>query len=107
MTRSKRLELGAVDGLGNERCLCILGIIDKPRELGVGEDVSLPQIVLRRAPAVSVAVKISTISGLDAQGDEETPDRLLSFERTLSVDEFDSERLLDIFDEITILCRIV
>jgi GTPase SAR1 family protein len=65
------------------------------------------QIVLRRAPTVDAAVKISIIPGPDAQGDEETLDRLLSFERTLSVDEFDSEGLLDVFDEVAIRCGIV
>ncbi|CAI6342313.1 unnamed protein product [Periconia digitata] len=135
MTRSKRLELKAVGDLDNERRLRILGIIDKLRELGVGENVSLPQlvvvgdqssgkssllegltglsfpiasdlctrfatqIVLRRAPQAEAAVKISIIPGPDAQGDEETLDRLLSFEQTLPVDGFDSGRLLDVFDE--------
>lgn len=44
MTKSKRLELGAVSDLDSERRLRILGIIDKLRELGVGENVSLPQV---------------------------------------------------------------
>jgi hypothetical protein len=48
MARSKRLELEAVGDLDNERRLRILGIIDKLRELGVGENVSLPQVRISR-----------------------------------------------------------
>jgi hypothetical protein len=51
------------------------------------------------------AVKISIIPGPDAQGDEETLDRLLSFEQTLSVDAFDNGRLLDVFAEVKFFCR--
>lgn len=65
------------------------------------------QIVLRRAPAADAAVKISIIPGPDAQGDEETLDHLLSFERTLPIDEFDNERLLDVFEKVIILCAVV
>jgi hypothetical protein len=43
MTR-KKLTLAAVDGLDNEKRVRILGIIDQIRELGVSENVSLPQV---------------------------------------------------------------
>jgi hypothetical protein len=45
MTTNK-LNLAAVDGLANEKRVRILEIIDKIRELGVGEDVSLPQVCI-------------------------------------------------------------
>ena len=38
------LRPSAVDDLDNERRVRILGIIDKLRELGVSENVSLPQV---------------------------------------------------------------
>jgi hypothetical protein len=44
MTMGNRLHLAAVGDLDNEKRLRILGIIDKLRELGVGENVSLPQV---------------------------------------------------------------
>jgi hypothetical protein len=44
MSKSKGLELSSVGDLDNEQRLRILGIIDKLRELGVGENVSLPQV---------------------------------------------------------------
>ncbi|KAL5406979.1 hypothetical protein PMIN04_011858 [Paraphaeosphaeria minitans] len=100
MTRTRALELSSVGDLNNEQRLRILGIIDKLRELGVSENVSLPQIVLRRAPASEAEVKFTIIPGPDAQGDEETLDHLLGFERTLSTEEFDSESLRTIFDEV-------
>jgi hypothetical protein len=40
----KGLELAAVDGLDTEERVRVLEIIDKIRELGVSEDVSLPQV---------------------------------------------------------------
>ncbi|KAK7189313.1 hypothetical protein DPSP01_012984 [Paraphaeosphaeria sporulosa] len=135
MTTTKSLGLGAVGDLDNEKRLRILGVIDKLRELGVSENVSLPQlvvvgdqssgkssllegltglsfpvasdlctrfatqIVLRRAPAHEAQVKITIIPGPDAQGDEETLDFLLGFTKTLSAEEFDSERFQEIFNE--------
>ncbi|KAL5372019.1 hypothetical protein PMIN02_012705 [Paraphaeosphaeria minitans] len=135
MTTTKSLGLGAVGDLDNEKRLRVLGVIDKLRELGVSENVSLPQlvvvgdqssgkssllegltglsfpvasdlctrfatqIVLRRAPAHEAQVKITIIPGPDAQGDEETLDFLLSFTKTLSAEEFDSERFQEIFNE--------
>lgn len=44
MTRTRALELSSVGDLDNEQRLRILGIIDKLRELGVSENVSLPQV---------------------------------------------------------------
>jgi hypothetical protein len=44
MAKLKGLELSSVGDLDNEQRLRILGIIDKLRELGVGENVSLPQV---------------------------------------------------------------
>jgi GTPase SAR1 family protein len=58
------------------------------------------QIVLRRAPAHEAQVKITIIPGPDAQGDEETLDALLSFERILTIEDFDTERFQEIFDEV-------
>ncbi|KAF2116436.1 hypothetical protein BDV96DRAFT_631523 [Lophiotrema nucula] len=105
------LGLGAVGDLDNERRLRILGVIDKLRELGISENVSLPQlvvvgdqsiasdlctrfatqIVLRRTPANEAEVRVTIIPGPDAQGDEETLDGLLGFSETLSAEEFDSD----------------
>lgn len=45
-------------------------------------------------------MRITIIPGPDAQGDEEILDHLLGFERTLSTEEFDSESLRTIFDEV-------
>jgi GTPase SAR1 family protein len=58
------------------------------------------QIVLRRAPAHEAQVKITIIPGPDAQGDEETLDALLGFERILTIEDFDTERFQEIFDEV-------
>lgn len=58
------------------------------------------QIVLRRAPAHEAQVKITIIPGPDAQGDEETLDNLLAFTKTLSAEEFDSEKFQEIFNEV-------
>ncbi|KAJ4302817.1 hypothetical protein N0V90_001708 [Kalmusia sp. IMI 367209] len=144
MTATKSLGLDAVGDLDNEKRLRVLGVIDKLRELGVSENVSLPQldpilivrklvvvgdqssgkssllegltglsfpiasdlctrfatqIVLRRAPAHEAQVKITIIPGPDAQGDEATLDFLLGFTKTLSAEEFDSERFQEIFNE--------
>jgi hypothetical protein len=60
------------------------------------------QIVLRRAPASEAEVRITIIPGPDAQGDEEALDALLAFDKTLSAEEFDSERFQEIFDEVRI-----
>jgi GTPase SAR1 family protein len=60
------------------------------------------QIVLRRAPASEAKVRITIIPGPDAQEDEETLKSLLGFERMLSVEEFDSEKFKEIFDEACI-----
>ena len=43
---AKKLQLSSVTGLENEQRLKILGIIDQLRELGVGENVSLPQVCI-------------------------------------------------------------
>ena len=58
------------------------------------------QIVLRRAPVSEAEVRITIIPGPDAQGDKETLDKLSSFEKILSTEEFDSESLHSIFDEV-------
>jgi hypothetical protein len=58
------------------------------------------QIVLRRAPASEAEVRITIIPGPDAQSDEETLDTLLAFERTVSIEEFDTARFRSIFDEV-------
>jgi hypothetical protein len=47
-------------------------------------------------------VQITIIPGPDAQGDEDTLDKLLGFEKTLSAEEFDSERFQEIFGEVCI-----
>ena len=47
MTRKKILGLAHVADLDNEKRVRILGIIDKIRELGVSENVSLPQVCAR------------------------------------------------------------
>ena len=44
MTRKKALDVADVAELDNEKRVRILGIIDNIRELGVNEDVSLPQV---------------------------------------------------------------
>ena len=44
MTRKKALDVADVADLDNEKRVRILGIIDNIRELGVNEDVSLPQV---------------------------------------------------------------
>jgi GTPase SAR1 family protein len=57
------------------------------------------QIVLRRAP--EAGVKITIIPGPDAQADEEALDDLLGFERTLTIEDFDSEKFQGIFDAVS------
>ncbi|KAH9882664.1 hypothetical protein J1614_000900 [Plenodomus biglobosus] len=128
MTR-KALGLADVADLDNEKRVRILGIIDKIRELGVSENVSLPQssgkssllegltglsfpiasdlctrfatqIVLRRAPAEDAEVRVTIIPGPSAQADQEIKERLIRFERKLSSDEFDNEKFQNIFDEV-------
>jgi hypothetical protein len=47
MTRRKALDVADVAELDNEKRVRILGIIDNIRELGVNEDVSLPQVCTR------------------------------------------------------------
>jgi hypothetical protein len=47
MTAKKSLQLAAIGGLENENRVRILGVIDQLRELGVGENVSLPQVRTR------------------------------------------------------------
>jgi hypothetical protein len=47
MTAKKSLQLAAIGGLENEKRVRILGVIDQLRELGVGENVSLPQVRTR------------------------------------------------------------
>lgn len=44
MTATKSSQLAGIGDLDNERRLHILGVIDSLRELGVNEDVSLPQV---------------------------------------------------------------
>lgn len=44
MTRKKHLQLTALDDLDNEKRVRILSIIDNIRELGISENVSLPQV---------------------------------------------------------------
>jgi hypothetical protein len=58
------------------------------------------QIVLRRAPTSEAEVRITIIPGPDAQSDEKILDTLLAFERTVSVEEFDSAKLRSIFDGV-------
>lgn len=43
MTRKRAIDLTVTDGLDNEKRLRLLGIIDRLRELGISENVSLPQ----------------------------------------------------------------
>jgi hypothetical protein len=137
MTRRMPLGLADIADLDNEKRVRILGIIDRIRELGVSENVSLPQvctrlvlassgkssllegltglsfpiasdlctrfatqIVLRRAPAKDAEVRVTIIPGPIAQSDEEIKERLVRFERKLSTEEFDSEVLHNIFDEV-------
>ncbi|PYH75340.1 P-loop containing nucleoside triphosphate hydrolase protein [Aspergillus uvarum CBS 121591] len=127
--------LSGIDSIDNDSRVRVLGIIDKLRELGVSETVSLPQlvvvgdqssgkssllealtglsfpiasdlctrhatqIVLRRSKLEEAGAKISIIPGRAAQADEETKERLLSFERSLSLDQFGVGEFTRIFDE--------
>lgn len=43
MTRKRAIDLTGADGLDNEKRVRLLGIIDRLRELGISENVSLPQ----------------------------------------------------------------
>lgn len=43
MTRKRAIDLTGADGLDNEKRIRLLGIIDRLRELGISENVSLPQ----------------------------------------------------------------
>ncbi|KAJ5982387.1 hypothetical protein N7451_012487 [Penicillium sp. IBT 35674x] len=45
MTRKRAIDLTGADGLDNEKRVRLLGIIDRLRELGISENVSLPQLV--------------------------------------------------------------
>lgn len=65
------------------------------------------QIVLRRAPADEAEVRVTIIPGPTAQGDEETKNRLLLFERKLSADDFDSRAFEEIFDEACIFLKVL
>lgn len=47
MTATRSLQLAAIGDLDNEKRVRILGVIDQLRELGVGENVSLPQVRTR------------------------------------------------------------
>jgi len=54
MTKRQALGLADVADLDNEKRILILGKIDKIRELGVSENVSLPQVcphLVQRQPA--------------------------------------------------------
>jgi hypothetical protein len=44
MTRKRAIDLTGADGLDNEKRIRLLGIIDRLRELGISENVSLPQV---------------------------------------------------------------
>jgi hypothetical protein len=44
MARRQAIDLTAADGLDNEKRARLLGVIDQLRELGISEDVSLPQV---------------------------------------------------------------
>ncbi|KAJ6086177.1 hypothetical protein N7486_010458 [Penicillium sp. IBT 16267x] len=46
MARRQGIDLTAADGLDNEKRARLLGIIDQLRELGISENVSLPQLVV-------------------------------------------------------------
>ncbi|KAJ6016561.1 hypothetical protein N7540_011152 [Penicillium herquei] len=46
MTRKRAIDLTEADGLDNEKRIRLLGIIDRLRELGISENVSLPQLVV-------------------------------------------------------------
>ncbi|KAJ5940454.1 hypothetical protein N7516_000622 [Penicillium verrucosum] len=46
MTRKRAIDLTGADGLDNEKRIRLLGIIDRLRELGISENVSLPQLVV-------------------------------------------------------------
>ncbi|KAJ5932821.1 hypothetical protein N7516_007310 [Penicillium verrucosum] len=46
MTRKRAIDLTGADGLDNEKRVRLLGIIDRLRELGISENVSLPQLVV-------------------------------------------------------------
>ncbi|KAL3482061.1 P-loop containing nucleoside triphosphate hydrolase protein [Aspergillus californicus] len=127
--------LSGISTLDNDSRVRVLGIIDKLRELGVSENVSLPQlvvvgdqssgkssllealtglsfpiasdlctryatqIVLRRSKLEDAGAKISIIPGRTAQMDDELKGRLLSFERTLPVDQFGVNEFTRIFDQ--------
>ena len=43
MTRKRAIDLTGADGLDNEKRVRLLGVIDRLRELGISENVSLPQ----------------------------------------------------------------
>ncbi|KAJ5971779.1 uncharacterized protein N7479_001697, partial [Penicillium vulpinum] len=46
MTRKRAIDLTGADGLDNEKRVRLLGVIDRLRELGISENVSLPQLVV-------------------------------------------------------------
>ena len=48
--------LAGVQSLDNEKRIRILGIIDKLRELGVSENVSLPQVRAESFPVNSISL---------------------------------------------------
>lgn len=60
------------------------------------------QIVLRRAPASEASVSISIIPGPAANVDEVTKNALLKFSQTMKLEDFGSEELKRILDEV---CR--
>ncbi|PIG84605.1 hypothetical protein AARAC_010921 [Aspergillus arachidicola] len=45
MTRKRGIDLTGADELDNEKRIRLLGIIDRLRELGISENVSLPQVI--------------------------------------------------------------
>ncbi|KAJ5752683.1 hypothetical protein N7520_009600 [Penicillium odoratum] len=119
MTRKRTIDLTGADGLDNEKRIRLLGIIDRLRELGISENVSLPQlvvvgdqssgksslllfatqIVLRRAPEGEGQARITIIPGPSSRLDETLNQNLLAFEKILAAADFGCQEFEEVFDE--------
>ncbi|KAL3455527.1 P-loop containing nucleoside triphosphate hydrolase protein [Aspergillus heterothallicus] len=93
--KDQKMTLKVAADLDNEKQMRVLGIIDKLRELGIGETVSLPQLVVK----VEAGSRITIFSGPSAQVDLEVEERVRSFERNIAADQFGTEAFGKIFDE--------
>ncbi|EKV08712.1 hypothetical protein PDIG_65760 [Penicillium digitatum PHI26] len=64
MTRERAIDLTGADGLDNEKRVRLLGVIDRLRELGISENVSLPQLVVNGDQSSGKSSLLEGLTGL-------------------------------------------